>query len=109
MKDEPNVVKVPSNCVVIGDVHGQFFDLCKLVETFDKFQKPNRTPSKQPSYLFLGDYVDRGEYGVEVLIFLYAFKLAYPKKVYLLRGNHEDRAVNQTYSFRKECLEKYDE
>lgn len=35
-----------------------------------------------------GDFVDRGEFGPEVLLTLYALRQAYPGWVYLIRGNH---------------------
>jgi serine/threonine-protein phosphatase 2B catalytic subunit len=59
--------------------------------------------------LFLGDYVDRGIFSIEVLIFLFSLKLNFPKDVMLLRGNHETKAMTEHFTFREEVLEKYKE
>ncbi|KAJ8959024.1 hypothetical protein NQ318_022278 [Aromia moschata] len=59
--------------------------------------------------LFLGDYVDRGAYSIEVMSYLMAYKLQFPKKVNLLRGNHEIRDVQKMFTFHKECLLKFGE
>jgi len=61
MKDEANVLRIPPPCLVIGDIHGQYFDLCKVFETNEKFQQPKVFSSniaKRSNYLFLGDYID---------------------------------------------------
>ena len=72
---------------------------------FEKVVDKRQLPDTK--MLFLGDYVDRGMYSVEVLIFLYALKLNYPKSVVMLRGNHECRKMTSHYTFRAEVLEKY--
>lgn len=59
--------------------------------------------------VFLGDYVDRGEWCVEVFSYLLCLKLSYPKNVVMLRGNHETRSMTESFTFRNECLDKFDE
>ena len=59
--------------------------------------------------LFLGDYVDRGNYGPEVAAFLFCLKLSAPNDVFLLRGNHESRDMTEAFNFRDQVLMLYDE
>jgi serine/threonine-protein phosphatase 2B catalytic subunit len=81
LKKEPNLLKLKDPVTVVGDIHGQYYDFVKMI---DVGGDPENT-----KYLFLGDYVDRGSFSVEVVLLVYSLKLNYPKTVFLLRGNHE--------------------
>eukprot|EP00914_Ancora_sagittata_P020931 GHVO01041156.1.p1 GENE.GHVO01041156.1~~GHVO01041156.1.p1 ORF type:complete len:506 (-),score=68.72 GHVO01041156.1:136-1653(-) len=97
---EPNLLKVKDPVTVVGDIHGQFYDMIKLLEVGGD---PSTT-----QYLFLGDYVDRGSFSIEVLLLLYALKVCHPETVWILRGNHECRQMTAFFNFRDECEYKYD-
>lgn len=57
----------------------------------------------------MGDYVDRGEFGCEVMSYLLALKLKYPENVFMLRGNHETEEMTSQFNFRTQVLDRFDE
>jgi len=99
---EPIVTRVQAPCKVFGDIHGQFGN---LLDFFRLFGSPNHHTGDVTyvNYVFDGDFVDRGENSLEVITLLMALKTMYPKKITLIRGNHEDAEINANYGFRNEC------
>ncbi|KAK8861195.1 hypothetical protein IAR55_002014 [Kwoniella newhampshirensis] len=89
-------------CDVIGDTHGQFFDVVNLLSLTTR-------PSENHYMVFNGDLVDRGSWSVEVALTVFAYKWLYPEYVFINRGNHETNDMNKVYGFEGECKAKLGE
>jgi serine/threonine-protein phosphatase PP1 catalytic subunit len=96
---QPLLLRLSAPIRIVGDIHGQYLDLLRV------FEAGGYPPSE--SYLFLGDYVDRGSNGLECMLLLMVLKCKYPNHVFLIRGNHECDTINRLYGFMAECKKRY--
>ena len=96
-KSQPTLVEVNKSVNIVGDLHGSIFDLLRILKL--------GTPDE--NYLFLGDYVDRGSYSVEVITLLFALAVTHPEQYTLIRGNHEFSAICSIWGFKESVMELY--
>ncbi|WP_417275700.1 metallophosphoesterase family protein [Celeribacter halophilus] len=72
--------------VVVGDIHGQITCLEKLIAKLE-------TQASDARWVFVGDYIDRGDHSAQVLTRLRALEAERPDTICIL-GNHEEMMVS---------------
>lgn len=88
LENEDPIIRVETrNALIVGDTHG---DVDTTIDALGY---------EAEIYAFLGDYVDRGPYQIENIVELMHFKVQQPRKIILLRGNHETPSMNFGYGF----------
>ena len=88
----------PEELWVLGDTHGQLNDVLWIFHE-------HGPPSSTRTYLFNGDIADRGDSAVEILLLLFAYKLVWPESVFINRGNHEAKDMNEMFGFSVCCFQ----
>jgi len=91
---QPSLVRVQPPTKVFGDIHGQFRDLLLLFSNYG-FPSHRGGDIQTTTYVFNGDWVDRGAHQLEVVCLLFALKVMYPAQIFLVRGNHEFRTMSE--------------
>ncbi|KAJ8729113.1 hypothetical protein PYW08_000694 [Mythimna loreyi] len=102
---EPRLLRLASPVYAVGDLHGNLPALLSMESAL----WPSGTALAATRILFLGDYVDRGSHGTELMAYLLAAKLQRPNAVLMIRGNHEIRDIQKMFTFHGECVAKYGE
>ena len=104
------VIEDGDKVIVMGDIHGSVHSLCRnLLNLIEMGYLDTNLKLKEKTYLVcIGDYVDRGRYGIEILYLLMNLKIKNPQQIVLLRGNHESVSMSSNFGFSKEVKNKYD-
>lgn len=77
---------------VVGDVHGAYYKLCALLRHANLIDAQQNWVGQNAHLVFLGDYVDRGPQGVDVIRLIRHLEQQVPQtggKITALLGNHE--------------------
>ena len=96
--------------ICIGDVHGSIHSFVRLLFRFHKYGIMDIKTMKinEPyNIVFLGDVIDRGNWGVEIACTLLILLINNPSRMHWNSGNHEDKQTNKLYGFFNEITKKY--
>ena len=99
-----------NNCAVYlhGDFHGEVTALKKFINKLQKMKVLDGWKIIGNNMIaFLGDYVDRGDWGIETLYMVMVLYINNPKKVIIVKGNHENIELNANYGFVEELRKKF--
>ena len=106
------IVAKPNEIFIMrGDLHG---DIASIIQQLKDMKNKGLIDNhfklrKDINLVFLGDYVDRGHYGSEVLYVLARLGNANPQNTLYVRGNHEDIGIQSRYGYKHEVANKFND
>jgi hypothetical protein len=94
--------------IVFGDLHGSFHAFVRSMKRLQIMGIINEKLELQPNYvmIFLGDIVDRGNFGMEIMYVILKLMHENWGRVFLNKGNHEEEEIQIHYGFRSELSKK---
>jgi diadenosine tetraphosphatase ApaH/serine/threonine PP2A family protein phosphatase len=101
LKPQGPLIEIEPPVCIVGDIHGNLRDLLRIISLYF-----TETDYK---FLLLGDYVDRGNFSLEVVTLLYALLVKFPDRFFLLRGNHEFCENFKSSGLIDDCKFTYDD
>jgi len=95
---------VPENgkVIVIGDIHSSLQSLVKIIDNLVErgIISQDFVIAEDYTIVFLGDIVDRGPFGLDLLHIIFRLKASNGfNKIFILNGNHEDFGMYSNYGF----------
>lgn len=92
--------------IVLGDLHGSFATFMRILLRFRKLNYMDEKCILKEDYhiIFLGDIIDRGTYGYEVMLLIFLLKITNPNNVHINNGNHEEKRDNDSFNFRQQLI-----
>ena len=107
LEKDQSLIRIRSPCKIFGNIYGIYDDLMRFFESYGNPSDDNQMGDiNVMQYIFLGDFCDRGLYSLEVILLLFALKVKYPDFIYLIRGHHEDKFINEKYGLGDECKDR---
>lgn len=106
---EKVLVKPGEKYLFVGDMHASVHSLIRSLYFWRAagYIDENLTLADGVSLCFLGDLADRGAYGVEVWYIALSLYIRNPGRVFVIRGNHEEEGLAESYGFGEEIKQKY--
>lgn len=76
LSKEPTLVRIKAPAKVYGSLFGQYNDLMRFFESYGHPSDDNTMGDIHLfQYVFLGNYIDRGQYSLEIIFLLFALKV----------------------------------
>jgi hypothetical protein len=95
--------------IILGDLHGSYSTFIRILLRLRKLNIMNKNCKLMHNYniIFLGDIVDRGQYGFEIVMIIFLLKLINPNKIHINAGNHENINQNIDDGFKQDIDNKF--